>query len=302
MFLKYYFGSLSLGRLDTLSVKKNTSAPVLSEDQKWLLSLANLNAFDRFVRIIIDQLRKIFYNYDYNKNMIFESDEISDILEKVFSLDENDIDYILFNFFNFDKSSAKGVTFEELIYIILNIYFIELLFKKKYQSGSATVWTSKKISLEEFISLIIDACFFIKIKPTREDLVWIFEQLDTDHDGFITFQQYSDFIKKYLGNNIDLVAKPKPVTDPNGISPEELAFIGALWDELKKYFDKYDKGTKGFLNGEELKLFVMEVLNETSQRELDYVFWNIFRADPNANKEFDFFEFVIIILFRLPSF
>lgn len=38
----------------------------------------------------------------------------------------------------------------------------------------------------------------------------------------------------------------------------------------------------------EVKAFVMEVLNETSQRELDYVFWNIFRVDPDGNRQVEF--------------
>jgi hypothetical protein len=29
----------------------------------------------------------------------------------------------------------------------------------------------------------------------------------------------------------------------------------------------------------------MEVLHETSQRELDYVFWNLFRVDPNKDRK-----------------
>lgn len=67
-----------------------------------------------------------------------------------------------------------------------------------------------------------------------------------------------------------------------------MAFIELIWGELKKYFDKYDIGSKGYLNETELKAFVIEVLQETSQKELDYVFWNIFRVDPDGNKQVEF--------------
>lgn len=60
--------------------------------------------------------------------------------------------------------------------------------------------------------------------------------------------------------------------------------MAAIWDELKVYFDKYDQGKKGFLNEGELRSFVIEVLNETTERELNYVFWNLFRVDSDANK------------------
>jgi hypothetical protein len=38
----------------------------------------------------------------------------------------------------------------------------------------------------------------------------------------------------------------------------------------------------------EIKAFVTEVLHETSQRELDYIFWNIFRVDPDGNRHIEF--------------
>jgi Ca2+-binding EF-hand superfamily protein len=110
--------------------------------------------------------------------------------------------------------------------------------------------------------LITDACFFLKLKPTKEDLTWIFHELDTDHDGFITFQQYADFIRKYLGNNTDFtIKKPTIKVDIPNVSEEEYAFVFAMWDELKRYFDKYDQGAKGFLTNAELKAFAIEVLN-----------------------------------------
>jgi Ca2+-binding EF-hand superfamily protein len=93
----------------------------------------------------------------------------------------------------------------------------------------------------------------------------------------------------------------KQNTQPEGISEEEYGFVSAIWDELKVYFDRYDKGGKKFLNDEELRAFVIEVLKETTERELNYVFWNLFRVDSNLNKEVEFSEFVILTLCRLPS-
>ena len=51
------------------------------------------------------------------------------------------------------------------------------------------------------------------------------------------------------------------------------------------YFDRYDQGSKGYLIESELKSFVIEILRESSQRELDYVFWNLFRVDNDVNKK-----------------
>ena len=61
-----------------------------------------------------------------------------------------------------------------------------------------------------------------------------------------------------------------------------------MWSELKVYFDRYDSGSKGYLSESDLKAFVMEVLLEKTQRELDYIFWNLFRVDPNTDCAIEF--------------
>lgn len=67
LFLKYYFGS------QNIVFKKNLQ---LNEWDEWLLTLKGLGPLDYFVRLILDQLRKIFSMYDVNKNLVFEIDEI----------------------------------------------------------------------------------------------------------------------------------------------------------------------------------------------------------------------------------
>ena len=56
----------------------------------------------------------------------------------------------------------------------------------------------------------------------------------------------------------------------------------------------YVKGT--YLHEEELELLVREVLHETTQKELEYIFWNMFRYDPNNDKNIEFEEFAPFIL------
>jgi len=35
-------------------------------------------------------------------------------------------------------------------------------------------------------------------------------------------------------------------------------------------------------------MFAIDVLHESSKRELDYIFWNLFRVDSNYNHEVDY--------------
>jgi hypothetical protein len=56
----------------------------------------------------------------------------------------------------------------------------------------------------------------------------------------------------------------------------------------------YVKGE--YLQENELELLVKEVLHETAQSELEYIFWNMFRYDPNNDKNIEFEEFAPFIL------
>ena len=46
------------------------------------------------------------------------------------------------------------------------------------------------------------ACFFLRKKPFNPDLLAVFAIIDTNKDGWITFNEYGDFIRKYLGLGI----------------------------------------------------------------------------------------------------
>jgi Ca2+-binding EF-hand superfamily protein len=56
----------------------------------------------------------------------------------------------------------------------------------------------------------------------------------------------------------------------------------------------YVKGK--YLQESELEQLVREVLHETTQNELEYIFWNMFRYDPNNDKNIEFEEFAPFIL------
>lgn len=121
MFLKYYFGSL---RASGKEINKNDTKIEVDPDQDWLNGLKGLSALDRFIRLLLDQLRNIFLRYDYNKNLLFEEDEIEAILHHVFGLNETEISYVLLKFFNFAQRNNKSLTFDELVKILLEIYFV----------------------------------------------------------------------------------------------------------------------------------------------------------------------------------
>jgi Ca2+-binding EF-hand superfamily protein len=91
----------------------------------------------------------------------------------------------------------------------LEVYFVEILFKRKYSGKESSFWTEKKISIREFIDFMYESCFFVKVRPSKSDLLSIFEILDTDKDGFISFEEYINFIRHYLGRGLQIIDSSK---------------------------------------------------------------------------------------------
>ncbi len=68
----------------------------------------------------------------------------------------------------------------------------------------------ERINLQEFTTLVYDACFFVKERPPKEDLKAIFTILDTNRDGYISLTEYMNFIRKYLGKGLQIVDEINP--------------------------------------------------------------------------------------------
>lgn len=101
--------------------------------------------------------------YDTNKNLVFEIDEIETILKNVFQLDENEISYFIYSYFKFEAKQDKFATFEELVAIILEVFFVEIVIKRKYKDDTAGL----RFSLQQFVSLIRDNTFFLRFRPEQ---------------------------------------------------------------------------------------------------------------------------------------
>ena len=133
---------------------------------------------------------------------------------------------------------------------------------------------------------------WMKVRHDNGLLEAVFKFIDTNHDGFISYKEYMAFVRKYLGGRICNEDFKDPLEDDK--SGTEDAFYGSIWSELRQIYGHYTK-TK-FLNADELKLLVNEVLKEYKKSDMEYIFWNMFRVDPNKDANIEFEEFAPFIL------
>lgn len=117
-------------------------------------------------------------------------------------------------FFCFETRENKSLSFEELVRILLEIYFLDLILNAQYRDSKTFKWSIDKINLQQFQDLISRSTVYMTIKHYAVDIDGIFNALDTNHDGFISFEEYMEFIKKYLGGLVEWGPKPdatKPI-------------------------------------------------------------------------------------------
>lgn len=155
-------------------------------------------------------------------------------------------------------------------------------------------WQDRLINLEEFLQLVDSACYWMRHKPPRDLLIQIFGNLDTDKDGFITYDQYITFIRNYLSKRRDNSIDWKRFIEREAPKTKDEKLYEEIWSDLKALYMHYVKGK--YLQENELELLVREVLHETTQKELEYIFWNMFRYDPNNDKNIEYEEFAPFIL------
>lgn len=65
----------------------------------------------------------------------------------------------------------------------------------------------------------------------------------------------------------------------------------SLWSGLRTIYNKVSNG-KSDISTSQVEYVVKNVIGETDQMELDYIFKNLFRLDPDGSGGVDFNEFV----------
>jgi Ca2+-binding EF-hand superfamily protein len=273
-FLRFYFGSLSL-----VYKEKDNKPPVEPVDP-----YGKLSPEERFARITIDQLLLILKLYRFQP---FSKVELARFLVEIFGLTDDEIEFAIIRFFRYDIFSGGYFLDTDVVRILLELYFAELILLRLHRAKKFARWSEFLLSLEDFLLIVELATGWLKVKHDKGLLGIIFKIIDTNGDGFISYKEFMAFIRKYLGGRICIEDFVDPLADTE---PTEEEFYGHIWSELRQIYKHYVKGK--FLTAEELRLLVNEVLKEYKKSDMEYIFLNMFRVDPNKDSNIEFEEFV----------
>jgi Ca2+-binding EF-hand superfamily protein len=284
-FLTLYFGSKSEVSLE--SRRDNEFQSVVRKH-----SSLNLSPEQRFARIIMREMKYLLD--DYNPFQTYDEQLIRRFLKDLFKLTDDEIDYVMRNLFRYGVGSGGLFMEMEIAGIFLEILFAEIALRRMHKDKKFLRWKDRLISLPEFLQLVDSACYWMRNKPPQDLLIEIFGNLDTDKDGFITYEQYIMFIKNFLSKRRDNSIDWKRFIEQEPPKTKDEKLYEDIWSDLRVLYMHYVKGQ--YLQEDELELLVKEVLHETTQNELEYIFWNMFRYDPNNDKNIEFEEFAPFIL------
>ena len=279
-FLRYYFGSLSL----VYKEKDNKVVPVEPVDP-----YAGLDFADRFARITIDQFLLIIKLYRWQP---LDRSDLVRFLVTILGLNDQEIDFALINFFRYDIITGGYFLDTDIARILLELYFANIILLRLHRAKKFARWAELLISFEEFVHLVELATGWLTLKHNNALLVGVFKLIDTNGDGFISYREFMAFIRKYLGGRVCNEDFVDPFDNKN--DPTEEEFYGFIWTELRALYKHYTKGAH--LTRTELKHLVNEVLKEYKKSDMDYIFLNMFRVDPNEDAKIEFEEFAPFIL------
>lgn len=244
---------------------------------------APLSIQDQLAALIRSMTLLLLSRYDFNHNFEFEKEEIVALLRDLFNESGTEIDYVILNVFRYDPDGDKKITYDELTNFILEMHCGEIALQRLHREKKFAQWQKRILSLNDFILVIRTAFAFLNYEFKTDDLTRLFQFIDTDRDGFISYSEYFGFIRNYLGSKRQtnpVVDVPQlPVKRFNSIEEEVGESIRERTIEL---LSRYDTNKDLQFQKSEIIELLKEVFGET-KIEIDYVILNISRYDTNGD-------------------
>lgn len=142
---------------------------------------------------------QLIESFDTNKNRNMEQYEIIAILKILMKSDEFDVFYVVANVFRYDANEDGFVNYNELTDFFLELHNGELALQRLHKVNKFSKGDQRILNLPEFEMLMDYGLSFIDIKATKEELSTLFGDIDSNKTGWISYQQFLEFLKDYFG-------------------------------------------------------------------------------------------------------
>lgn len=135
--------------------------------------------------------------------------------------------------------------------------------QRMHLKGKMTNGADRKMTHEEFNTLMNQAYKFLSVEVPKNVTEAIFQETDTDKDNLITYVQYFQVIDKYIcKKTLHTKSKPEPVQQ----GPERFSKLRILmWKNLRALYEAYVSGRQISAIDKELRGLITAIVGELSE-------------------------------------
>jgi len=249
-------------------------------------------------RYIWESLRKLYDAHVQGRTLAANDVEIRNLLFSIVGeLNENELSFLSSGLL---KLNYKVITFEE--FVIHFIFLIAELGLSRFSSNNSS--SKKTLNRDEFVILLKNTFSFIKLGAFKNSILWkIFAKIDKNNDGLISYDEYLDWVKRFLAvlnyygdefwveeddedkDNSDPFEKPPMDVKPKNyiqFSFSDYTFAKQVRLRVYELLVEFDFDKNEEFSREEIQAALIKLFKE-NQYELDYVTRNVFRYDRDGD-------------------
>lgn len=172
-----------------LKKPKNIPEPVVEKEREW----------NSRIRIYIWlQLKKLYEAYVVGRCLPVDDNHLKGLILSILGdLSSVEMTFLLTGLY---KLASKNIEF--IPFAIIFIYLVAELGLSRFQKGHSN--SKKSINFEEFYLIFKNTFMFLGVGRIRMQILQlIFIKIDSNNDGLISFEEYLEWIRKYLAVDIN---------------------------------------------------------------------------------------------------
>lgn len=178
------------------------------------------------------------------------------------------------NVFRYDRDNDKCITFSEMANFLLEMHCGEMAIQRLHKRQTYKRGAERMMSVDEFVITLNDALGYLRAFASEKDLKQLFSEVDVDHDGYITYKEYFEFLTYYFGSG-SLAALQELVVKTHITLSIEEEFGRWLQFEASKALKAYVQ-PKMRMDKNSLAIILKRVFRELDP-EIEFVLTDLFK-------------------------
>lgn len=143
--------------------------------------------------------------------------------------------------------------------------------QRTHRAGKMIHGADRKMTLEEFSTLINEAYAFLHVAISKEVGEFIFNAVDDDKDQLITYVQYFQAIEKFVCKDPREDGREKKDGSAAEGTERHSKLRKHIWDNLRALYEAYVQGRSLEANDAELKGLLFAIVGELSDNDVTFI-------------------------------